>query len=225
MRNSRRDNRKPREPKEFDEKVIKISRVSKKTKGGNKIGFTALVVIGDRKGRVGVALGKANDVVSAIKKGIRKAKKKLITVPLHKNSIPHEIVIKSGAARLIIKPAPEGTGIIAGGSVRSVLELAGVRNVVAKVLGTNNKLSNVNTTFLALNQIKDIVATKKKLGQTNITTSTSTKVKEPDVKKDSKTKVKKVVAKKPVTKKSTTKKPVKKSAKKATIKKAKSIKK
>lgn len=155
----------PKQPKEFDEKVIKISRVSKKTKGGNKIGFTALVVIGDKKGRVGVALGKANDVLSAIKKGIRKAKKKLITVPLNNTTIPHEITIKSGAARLILKPAPEGTGVIAGGSVRSVLELAGVRDVVAKVLGTNNKLSNVNATFLALNRIKDIVATKQKLNQ------------------------------------------------------------
>lgn len=155
----------PKQPKEFDEKVIKISRVSKKTKGGNKIGFTALVVIGDRNGRVGVALGKANDVLSAIKKGVRKAKKKLITVPLNGTTIAHEISIKNGAAKLILKPAPEGTGVIAGGSVRSVLELAGVRNVVAKVLGTTNKLSNVNTTFLALSQIKEIVSTKQKLDQ------------------------------------------------------------
>lgn len=156
---------KNREPKEFDEKVVKISRVSKKTKGGNKIGFSALVVIGDRKGRVGVALGKANDVVSAIKKGVKKAKKRLITVPLVGNTIPHQIMIKNGAAKIILKPAPEGTGVIAGGSVRSVLELAGVRNVVAKSLGTNNKLSNVTATFIALKKIKKIIDMKQKLGQ------------------------------------------------------------
>lgn len=153
------------EPKEFDEKVVRISRVSKKTKGGNKIGFTALVVIGDRKGRVGVALGKANDVLSAIKKGVRKAKKRLVKVPLDGSTIPHEITIKHGASRIILKPAPEGTGVIAGGSVRSVLELAGIRNVVAKILGTNNKLSNVTTTFLALKKIRSITETKKALGQ------------------------------------------------------------
>lgn len=164
-RPQRNHSRRSSEPKEFDEKVIKITRVSKKTKGGNKIGFTALVVIGDRKGRVGVALGKANDVLSAIKKGIRKAKKRLITVPIIKGTIPHEIIIKEGAAQLIFKPAPEGTGIIAGGSVRSVLELAGINNIVAKSLGTSNKLSNVTATFKALNEIKNIVAIKKELGQ------------------------------------------------------------
>lgn len=152
------------EPKEFDEKVVSISRVSKKTKGGNKVGFTALVVVGDRKGRVGVALGKANDVLSAIKKGVRKAKKRLIRVPLMGTTIPHAVKIKNGAARLILKPAPEGTGVIAGGSVRAVLELAGIKNVVAKILGTNNKLSNVTTTFVALKRIKSIIALKKDLG-------------------------------------------------------------
>lgn len=160
-----RQARRYQEPKEFEEKVVEINRVSKKTKGGNKVGFTALIVIGDRKGKVGVALGKANDVLSAIKKGVRKAKKKLVKVPLEGTTIPHEIVIKNGAARLILKPAPEGTGIIAGGSVRSVLELAGIKNVVAKILGTNNKLSNVTTTFLALKEIKSMVAVKEKLGQ------------------------------------------------------------
>jgi len=157
---------KRKEPKEFDEKVIRISRVSKKTKGGNQISFTALVVIGDRKGRVGVALGKAKDVLSAIKKGVRKAKKQLVTVPLVEGrTVAHEVTIKYGAARLLLKPAPTGTGVIAGGSVRSVLELAGVKDVVAKTLGTNNKLTNVIATFNALKLMKRTVDIKSALGQ------------------------------------------------------------
>ncbi len=152
------------QPKEFDERVIRISRVSKKTKGGNKIGFTALVVVGDRKGRVGVALGKANDVLSAIKKGVRQAKKKLITIPLEKGTIPHEIYLKDGAAKLLLKPAPKGTGVIAGGSIRAVLELAGVKNIVAKMMGTNNKLSNVNATFKSLKRITSIIKVKQAVG-------------------------------------------------------------
>lgn len=164
MRENRRDG-KPHEIKEFDEKVVKISRVSKKTKGGNKVGFTALVVIGDRKGRVGVCLGKATDVLSAIKKGVRGAKKRLITIPLvNGRTIAHQINTKFGASFIVIKPAPEGTGVIAGGSVRAVLELAGVKDVVAKTLGTNNKLTNVTNTFEALKTIKRTVEIKKALG-------------------------------------------------------------
>ncbi len=149
------------QPKEFEERVVQINRVSKKTKGGNQIGFTALVVIGNRRGKVGVALGKANDVLSAIKKGVRKAKKNLIQVPLVNDTIPHELTLKDGAARLMLKPAPKGTGVIAGGSIRAVLELAGIKNIVAKMLGTNNKLSNVNATFKALKTISSIVEVKK----------------------------------------------------------------
>lgn len=155
-----------KEPKEFDEKVIKISRVSKKTKGGNKVGFTALVVIGDHKGRVGVALGKAGDVLSAIKKGVRKSKKRLVTIPLaHGRTIAHEYRSKYGASILVLKPAPQGTGVIAGGSVRAVLELAGVKDVVAKTLGTNNKLTNVKNTFNALKQMERNVRVKESLDQ------------------------------------------------------------
>lgn len=161
--------REPREIKEFEEKVIRISRVSKKTKGGNKVGFTALVVVGDRKGRVGVALGKANNVLAAIKKGVRKGKKKLINVPLvDGRTIAHMINIKYGASKIIMKPAPAGTGVIAGGSVRAVLELAGIRDVVAKTLGTSNKLSNVTNTFNALKLMKNTVDTKKALGQRSV---------------------------------------------------------
>lgn len=206
--------RRYQEPKEFEEKVVEINRVSKKTKGGNKVGFTALVVIGDRKGKVGVALGKANDVLSAIKKGVRKAKKKLVKVPLEGTTIPHEIVIKNGAARLILKPAPEGTGIIAGGSVRSVLELAGIKNVVAKILGTNNKLSNVTTTFLALKEIKSMVAIKEKLGQTpkakTSESPTPPKPVKPTKKKVSTAKPTKPTPKKVKPKKVAPKKPIKK---------------
>ena len=143
-----------REPKEFEEKVIQINRVSKKTKGGNKIGFTALVVIGDKKGRVGVALGKANDVLSAIKKGARLAKRGLIKVPLSGTTIPHKTTVKFRAAKIMLKPAPPGTGIIAGGSIRAVVETAGIQNIVSKILGCNNKITNVYATFKALKSFK-----------------------------------------------------------------------
>lgn len=167
MNNSHsRNNNAPRAPQEFGEKVIRISRVTKKTKGGNNISFTALVVVGDRKGRVGIALGKAKDVMNAIKKGVRRGKKNLIQVPLVENrTIPYELSLKVGAAKLILKPAPAGTGVIAGGSVRSVLELAGIKDVVSKILGTNNSMSNVTATFDALKTMQKTVATKKVLGQ------------------------------------------------------------
>ncbi len=160
--------RAPRPPQEFDEKVIRISRVSKKTKGGNNVSFTALVVVGDHKGRVGVALGKAKDVMNAIKKGVKRGKKTVITIPLVENrTIPYEMITKYGAAKMILKPAPEGTGVIAGGSVRAVLELAGIKDVVSKIIGTNNKMSNVAATFSALKMMKQTVATKNALGQTS----------------------------------------------------------
>jgi len=108
-----------REPKEFEEKVIQVNRVSKKTKGGNQIGFSVLMVVGDRKGKVGVGLGKAPDVLSGIKKGIRRAKKNFIQVPMKNTTIPHDILIKKGAAKILLKPAPPGSGIIAGGRNRA----------------------------------------------------------------------------------------------------------
>lgn len=136
--------------REFDEKVIFVNRVSKKTQGGNRIGFSVLMVVGDKKGRVGVGLGKARDVVSAIRKGVTYAKKHLITVPITKGTIPADILIKRGAAKIILKPAPEGSGIIAGGAVRSVVDAAGIKNISAKVLGTRNQASNVYATLEAL---------------------------------------------------------------------------
>lgn len=139
---------------EYTEKVIQVNRVSKKTTGGNKIGFSVLMVVGDKKGKVGVGLGKAGDVASAIRKGSTYAKKHMIQVPIVKTTIPHEVRLKKGAARIILKPAPPGTGIRAGGAVRSVVEAAGIRDIVSKILGTDNKASNVYATFAALQRFK-----------------------------------------------------------------------
>lgn len=141
------------EPKEFEEKVVQIRRISKKTKGGNQIRFSALVVIGDRKGRVGIGVEKATDVRSAIQKAIAHAKARLITVPLVGTTIPFSVTEKFSAAKILLKPAPAGTGIIAGGPMRVVLEAAGVKDAVGKILGTKNKISNVYATFTALETI------------------------------------------------------------------------
>ncbi|MFA6814088.1 MAG: 30S ribosomal protein S5 [Patescibacteria group bacterium] len=157
---ARNNPRKFNQPKEFDEKVIKISRVSKKTKGGNQIGFSALVVVGDRKGKVGVGLGKASDVLSAIKKGIKKAKQKMIVVPIDGTTIPFSVTVKRGAGKVMLKPASKGTGVIAGGPVRVVVEAAGIRDVVAKILGSENQTSSVHATFEALKHIASLVKIK-----------------------------------------------------------------
>ncbi len=139
---------------EFEEKVVQVKRVSKKTKGGNRIGFSVIVVVGNKKGKVGVGLGKARDVASSIRKGVSLAKKNLIEVPLVKGTIPHDIRIKWGAARIMLKPAPEGSGVIAGGAVRVVVEAAGIRNISSKVLGTRNPASNIYATLEALSRLK-----------------------------------------------------------------------
>jgi len=149
-----------KEAKEFEEKVISVSRVSKKTKGGNKMGFSILMVVGDRKGRVGVGLGKSKDVQSAIKKGVKKAKKKMITVPLDGTTIPFAITTKLGAGRVMLKPAPKGSGVIAGGPVRAVVEAAGIRDISSKILGSSNQSVSVYATFEALKQIQQIVSLK-----------------------------------------------------------------
>ncbi len=138
----------------LEEKVIQLNRVSKKTKGGNKMRFAALVVVGNRNGRVGVGLGKSNDVSSAIIKAASVARKKMIIVPIVKDTIPHEIFIKRGAAQIMLKPAPAGTGIIAGGAIRAVVEAAGIKNISSKILGSNNKANNVYATIAALTQLK-----------------------------------------------------------------------
>jgi small subunit ribosomal protein S5 len=142
--------------KEFSETVVEINRISKKTKGGNQIRFSALVVVGDKKGRVGVGLAKAPDVRSAIRKSITAAQKRLIEVPLVGTTIPYSVNEKFSAAKVLLKPAPAGSGIIAGGPMRVVLEAAGIRDAVGKILGTKNKISNVYATLKALQSISTI---------------------------------------------------------------------
>jgi small subunit ribosomal protein S5 len=156
----RTESQKNREPSEFEEKVIQVSRVSKKTKGGNKMGFSVLMVVGDKKGRVGVGLGKAKDVQAAVKKGIKKAKKRLIMVPMNGTTIPFRIQVKNGAGVVMLKPAPKGSGVIAGGPVRAVVEAAGIRDISSKILGSSNQASSVYATFEALKEIEKIVKLK-----------------------------------------------------------------
>ena len=155
--------RQPFEVPEFEENVIEIKRISKKTKGGNSIRFSALVVVGNRKGKVGIALSKAPDVRNAIRKSISTAKRKMIVIPLSGTTIPFSIEYKYSAARVILKPAPPGSGIIAGGPMRAVLEAAGVRDVVGKILGTKNKAANVYATLGALEKIAEIKVKKDNL--------------------------------------------------------------
>ncbi|RJR24971.1 30S ribosomal protein S5 [Candidatus Microgenomates bacterium] len=147
-------NTEPKIEKEFEEKVVQVNRVSKKTKGGNKIGFSVLVVVGNKKGEVGVGLGKAGDVSSAISKAVDYAKKHLIRVPLKGTTIPHDVRVKRGAAEVLLKPAPVGSGVIAGGAIRSVVEAAGIRDVSSKVLGTRNQASNVYACMEALKKLR-----------------------------------------------------------------------
>ena len=139
---------------EFEEKVVQVNRVSKKTKGGNSVGFSVLVVVGDKNGKVGVGLGRAPDVSSAVAKASKYAKKHLITVPMKESSIPHQVYVKLGAAKVLLKPAPVGTGVIAGGAVRAVVAAAGIRDIVSKILGTRNQASNVYATFEALKSLE-----------------------------------------------------------------------
>jgi small subunit ribosomal protein S5 len=138
----------------YDEKVVQINRVSKKTKGGNRVSFSALTIVGDHKGKVGVGLGKAPSVASAIRKSILKAKKNVFSITLKNDTIPYQILIKRGAANVLLKPAPKGTGIIAGGAVRVVVEAVGIKNIVAKILGSGNKASNIHATIEALKGLK-----------------------------------------------------------------------
>ncbi len=146
--------RKPKQRRdEFQEEVIGINRVVKVVKGGRRFRFSALVVVGDKKGRVGFGTGKANEVPDAIKKAIQNAKTNVITVPMVGKTLPHDIIGKHDSGNILLKPAPEGTGIIAGGPVRSILELAGYSDVVSKSLGSNNKANMVRATFQGLESL------------------------------------------------------------------------
>ena len=140
--------------REFEEKIIEIKRVSKKIKGGSAIGFSVLVVVGNRNGKVGYGFGKAQNVADAIRKSISEAKKKMYDVKISGKTIAHEVTAKVGASKVLLKPAPEGTGVIAGGPVRIVMEMAGVKDISSKVLGSNNKLLNVRCAIKALNELK-----------------------------------------------------------------------
>ncbi|HTK05224.1 MAG TPA: 30S ribosomal protein S5 [Candidatus Eisenbacteria bacterium] len=142
------------EDKEFDQRILELARVTRVTKGGKRMRFRACVIIGDRKGRVGFGLAKGLDVQASVQKAATQAKKKLITVPIVQETIPHAVHMKFAAASLILMPAPKGTGIKAGGAVRVVLELAGVPNASAKILGSNNKINNTKATFNALKALR-----------------------------------------------------------------------
>lgn len=155
--NRRNQNRNtPPVESEFFERVVQVNRVSKKTQGGDKRSLSVLVVVGDRKGKVGVGLGKAMEVQSAVRKATTYAKKHLIQVALKGRTIPHPILVKYGAAQVLLKPAPVGSGVIAGGAVRVVVEAAGIGDIVSKSLGTKNKASNVYATLRALSQLRQV---------------------------------------------------------------------
>ncbi len=150
MQRQRRD----RKDKEFQEKVVQIRRVTKVVKGGKRMGFRATVVIGDQKARVGIGIGKAGEVATAIRKGVEAAKRNMVTVIIHEGTLPHKIIGRFVSSRVVLRPAPKGTGVIAGGAIRTLLELAGYKNVVAKSIGSNNAVNVAQATLNGLASLR-----------------------------------------------------------------------
>lgn len=154
------------EDSEWKEKVIQIRRVTKVVKGGKKLSFRAVVVVGNGAGQVGLGIGKSNEVIGAIQKGVSAAKKSMITVPLHNTTIPHPVQGRTGASQVVLRPASEGTGVIAGGAVRAVLELCGIGNILSKSLGSNSPLNVARATIKGLSELRTFRTIARNRGMT-----------------------------------------------------------
>nr|ASV47585.1 ribosomal protein S5 [Chroomonas mesostigmatica CCMP1168] len=162
MSSRKKTNKLKEKDSEWQERVVQIRRVTKVVKGGKKLSFRAILVIGNEKGQVGVGVGKASDVIGAVKKAVTDGKKNLVTIPMTKdNSIPHIITGRSGAAKVIMRPSAPGSGVIAGGAVRTMLELGGVKNILAKQLGSGNPLNNARAAADALAKLKTFMQVSK----------------------------------------------------------------
>lgn len=186
--------------KEFDERVIAIDRVARVVKGGRRFRFRATVVIGNGQGRVGVGVGKGGEVMSSIAKAVAKAKRNMITVNLREHTIPHQVEVRFSGAQVMLKPASAGTGVIAGGAVRSVVEVAGINDLLTKSLGSSNKVNNAYATIMALSQLQHVKQTESRSTKADISERTDEVKPEKPIKAQAKTKA---AAKKPAAKKAT----------------------